>query len=162
MHLPVFLDPPAISGSPEPNLHIGLDIDASSTATAAAAARTVISGTTSFNPKTSAVIVALSFLVLSLWAIAFCLFAPKHWFTRTKKKRVGLGLGVGFGYTGLSQSELEELQRRDEERAERSFARLSPTPPSLQEIEPLSPLEKKADVEAYYFEPAPAYEERAY
>ncbi|KAF7307229.1 hypothetical protein MIND_00516600 [Mycena indigotica] len=141
--------------------------------------------TTQIKPLT--IIAVLTLLILALWAIAFGIFAPsmlkslrvylakKRQQKQAKRRARHQPEGLGFGYDGLSQGEIDELRRMEEEEGERYFVRLSPSPPSLQVIEPLPPislptskesevdnlLDKKKELEVdseSYIEPAPAYE----
>ncbi|KAJ7150398.1 hypothetical protein C8R46DRAFT_1043755 [Mycena filopes] len=133
----------------------------------------------------STIIVLLSFLVFVLWVVAIFLFAPslrqlfieyraKKRQEKLTKKRVQ---GLGFGYEGLTQAELQLLQKQEEEDGERSFMRVPHQPPLLSAIALLSPITiptsrpgfdvsdaRRDNIRAQELnaDPAPAYERGGY
>nr|GAT61042.1 predicted protein [Mycena chlorophos] len=122
----------------------------------------------SSSQSASVIIVVLAFLLLSLWGTAFILFAPSC-----------ADIDAWFAYRAKKGQRKQAMKKKpeglgEEEMADRSFVRLSPSPPSLRTIDPLPPITlparntldeehvevKKLDEEqsCVYIEPAPAYE----
>ncbi|KAJ7361376.1 hypothetical protein DFH08DRAFT_843956 [Mycena albidolilacea] len=88
----------------------------------------------------------LSFLLFVLWTVAIFLFAPSlrrqflEWKAKKREAKKAKAkkqiLGLGFGYDGLTEAELQQAQKQEEDDA----SKLPRYPPSLSAIQFLPPI----------------------
>jgi hypothetical protein len=117
----------------------------------------------------------LSFLLFVLWTVAIFLFAPSlrrqflEWKAKMReaKKAKKQIPGLGFGYDGLTEAELQQSQKQEEDDA----SKLPRYPPSLSAIQFLPPItiptgsdvaHRQSDDANSNLDPAPVYERGDY